>query len=177
MGVITKTYIRNVFLALLVSTSCWSQQHGLLSVSFDPKMAISGPYETSEHGEMDLTIRLACYQDTYELGLYTELFPAINYYSFGLFYNYKLLLESHPKKFHNWVLPIGVEAGFIKRNSKQENLYFNFAFNGSVRYFLTKNFGLEVGVNYRYRSDLEAIYQDNFKIKANVFTGVVLVWP
>ena len=153
-----------------------AQKQGLLSFAFDPKMAVHGPYETSEHGELDLTIRLACHATRREIGLYTELFPAIDYYSFGLFYNYKILLEKQPRKFHHWVVPFGVEAGFIKREYKTDVLQFNFALNGSVRYFFIKNMGVEAGINYRYRSDLEKMYQDNFKMKMNSFVGVVFVW-
>ena len=177
MGVESIKKIFFVTLLICFSYTCLAQKHALLSFSFDPKMAIEGPYETSEHGEMDLTIRLACYSDKHEFGLYTEIFPAIDYYSFGLFYNYKILLEKKPKDFHHWVIPVGAEFGFIKRSSKQGALEFNFAFNSSLRYFFTKNIGAELGVNYRYRSDLEKMYQDNFKMKMNIFTGIVFVWP
>jgi len=119
------------------------QSYWLLSFTLDPKMLVEGPYESSEHGELDLTIRLACYHKNYEVGLYTALFPAIEYYSFGVFSNYKILLESNPKKFDRWVLPVGVEMGFIRRvrtnvfhhgSDKEEDvLQFTFGVNASVR--------------------------------------------
>lgn len=163
-----------------------SQSSGLLSFSLDPKMLIEGPYATSEHGELDLTIRLGSSQKRSEVGLYTELFPAIGYYSFGLFSNYKILLESNPKKFHRWEVPVGGELGFIRRAHRdvshrglcaEEVLQFNFALNASVRYFFIKNMGVEIGINYRYRSDLAKIYQDYFQLRANIFTGIVFRWP
>jgi hypothetical protein len=194
-----------LFLLVLFSTKMVSQSSVLLSFTVDPKMLLKGPYKTSLHGELDLTIRLACYHRRYEIGLYTELFPAIEYYSFGFFSNYKIPLESNPKKFHRWVVPIGGEIGFIKRNHrekppsrarylspiakgarhrppppppfKREELEFSFAFNTSIRYFFSKNMGVELGVNYRYRSDLEKIYQDNFQMRYNIFTGIVFRWP
>ncbi|MDG1805460.1 hypothetical protein, partial [Flavicella sp.] len=94
------------------------------------------------------------------------------------FFKYKFLLEKNPKKFNRWVLPIGADVGFIKRNQEFEEkvLMFNFAIDGGVRFFMTKNIGLELGINYRYRSDLEEIYQDNFQMRYNVYSGLVFVW-
>lgn len=181
---ITKCFF--VFLLIIFSNRAVSQSSGMLSFTLDPKMLAVGPYETSEYGELDLTIRLGCSKERFEIGLYTELFPAIGYYGFGLFSNYKFFLDSNPKTFHRWVVPIGGELGFIRRVHREANnlrshrdkvLQFNFGFIGSVRYFIIKNMALELGVDYRYRSDLEKIYQDDFQLRANVFTGIVFTWP
>ena len=159
-------------------TNFYAQSQGMVSIVIDPKMAVEGPYKTSEHGELDITLRVACHHLKYEIGAFTELFPAIEYYGFGLFFKYKFLLEKNPKKFNRWVLPIGADVGFIKRNQEFEEkvLMFNFAIDGGVRFFITKNIGLELGINYRYRSDLEEIYQDNFQMRYNVYSGLVFVW-
>ena len=159
------------------SGRAYSQSAGLLSFTVDPKMLVQGPYTTSEHGALDLTIRLACAGKRYEVGLFAEIFSEIEYYSFGFFSNYKILLESKPKKFRRWVLPVGAEVGFIKRNSKIDVLKFNFALNGSLRYYFVKNVGLELGMNYRYRSDLEVLYHDNGQMRVNMFSGIVFRWP
>jgi len=163
-------------LLLIFVLNCFSmldtnaQKQGMVSFSSDPKMAVEGPYKTSEHGEIDMILRAASYHLRYEIGVFTELFPAIEYYGFGLFFKYKFLFEKYPKKFNRWVLPIGVDLGFIKRNQEfvEKVLMFNFALDTSIRFFMTENIGLELGVNYRYRSDLEEIYQDNFQMRHNV---------
>lgn len=172
-----KTYLC-VFIFVWLSEKNFGQQStGMFSVVLDPKMAITGPYPTSKHGELDVTLRLGVHKRKYEVGLFSEIFYAIDYYSFGIFYNRKFIVSSDPKaNYDNWVVPIGVDFGVIKRNVKRETLHVNFSLNGSLRYYFHKNWGIEGGVNYNYRADLEEIYRDNKPMRMSGFLGVITIF-
>ena len=176
MRLVNKKHIGIVVLGMFCTISSLSQNKGLFSVMIDPKMLIVGPYETSEHGELDIIFKIAHHNPHHEIGLYSELFSAIGYYSFGMFYNYKFLIESEKKDFNRFVFPVGIELGFIKRKDEVDLLEYSFALNGSIRYFLVKNWAIEVNYRWIKRSDLTELYDEGFLMKSNMYTGLVYVW-
>ena len=146
-----------------------------VSLSFDPKMIIVGPYETSEKGEWDLLLRFAHRRKHFEYTLFYEGFKSISYSSAGIGVNYLFLKKDAKSRFNRLEMGLGPGFGVIVRKELdvRENY---FEFNGEFRYFFNKHLGLMFLGNFKYRNDLVARYDEDEPWRFSNFWGIIYRW-
>ena len=158
--------MKKAILIFMLLTSIARSQEGL-SLYIDPSMAISGPYETSESGELDLLIKFsATNTPIHEAGVCIEIFRAIRFYDFEFFYNRRLRYKKIEGLF-------GFGIGIITRNIKDgSGTYTSASLNNEARYYISDRVALCILGNYRYRGDLHKIYNDDNPFRFSTFVGV-----
>ena len=126
-----------------------------ISIGLDPKMALQGPYEDSKP-EIDFQLRFIDVYDFGEVGLFTEYFPTINYFNWGLFTNKRIYQD------RNIEILTGIEASIIIRGEGKANAgYLSYGFNGDIRHYFN-HFGLGVQGNYKRRPELQKFVYSTF---------------
>lgn len=169
---ITKKILVLFFALLLCKIVCTAQKSVFLSLSLDPKMLITGPYDTSKQGALNYVFRLGATGETHEYGLSLENFSEIGYFSYSAFYNYK---NPFGIAVENFSFLIGAEVGRLIRKV-EDYRGVTFAVNAETRYHFNKNWGVLLAATYRYRCDLVEVYQENNCYKFNGYTGVFFNW-
>ncbi len=141
-----------ILLMLMLIPQCNAQA---ISIGLDPKMALQGPYENSKP-EIDFQIRFIDVYEFGEVGLFTEYFPTINYFNWGLFGNKRLY------EYRNLELLAGIEASVVVRGRGKANAgYLSYGFNGDIRHYFGK-FGIGIQGNYKRRPELEKFVYSTF---------------
>lgn len=146
-----------------------------VSLSFDPKMIIVGPYSHSEQGEWDLLLRFAYRNKHMEYSLFAEAFKSISYGAAGVNINYLFYIKEAKNQFNRWEFGVGPGFGLIVR--KELDLKENFIeFNGEARYFFNNGLGVMLLGNLKYRSDLVVKYDEDEPWRLSSFVGLIYRW-
>ena len=130
-----------LFLFLNKTSFAQKEKDFRVSLGYDPKMKLLGPYETSEEGEWNLLFRFAHRRKHMEYTLFLETFDAISYGALGVGVNYLFLIKDSQNRFNRWEFGIGPGFGVIVRKELDVKENF-FELNGEFRYFFNKNLGL-----------------------------------
>lgn len=146
-----------IIITLLISVNSLAQENIIIETGLDPKMLNAGPYATSEHGELDLLLKVGYNHKKHRFGVFTERFSAIQFYVSGLFYDFQISQWKIGKS--KIRLSQGMDFGMISRPKFDSNTL-SVALNSHMSINLTKKINLKYTANLRHRSDLNHIYKD-----------------
>ena len=141
-----------------------------ISFQFDVKNAFYG--STVNKPSFNYIIKvtdLYNYSQNLELGIFFEQFKEINYLSYGVTSNYRIL---NFDKFH---FLTAVELSMITRNYPEKaNLsYYSYGFNQEFRYIIN-NIGLQLSINSKRRTD-QNYWNSESKFVHSMYIGIVYI--
>jgi hypothetical protein len=164
-------------IVLLFGFSGSFQNKGIVLLSIDPRMLLNGPYEDSTGGELNFVVRAGVTNFKNEMGVSFESFSALDYRGYEAFYNYKFFTKKIENESRYFEFLGGVASGVVTR-PKQDVSELTLALNAESRYYFSKNWGLSITGNYRYRGDLVEMYDasfSNYMVFSGYF-GVLFRW-
>ena len=155
-----------LLISLCVKNSS-GQQTLIVETGLDPKMLATGPYSNSEHGELDYILKIGYKLNRYEVGIFTERFEAIKFYTSGI-YTSAAIYRRHINN-SQVTLSCGVDAGILSRPDLNSNS-FTYSLNSGLMFRINEKISIKYTANFRQRSDLVKIYNEK---KAFKFAGYI----
>ena len=158
---------RKITLALffLLTLSAFGQNNPYIEIGFDPKMITNGPYEGADSA-LDMMVKVGIHGKRLDYNFYTEVFNATRYYSYGIgmMIPYRLYPPESQNRTTSLDFAFGFDVGLISRPELNSTTG-SFGLNLETRFNIGKSFTLKYLANWRYRSDLVNVYneQNNFK--------------
>ena len=150
-----------------------AQNSYFIEAGFDPRMLTNGPYEGAPSA-LDLLTKVGIHTERLDYYVYGEFFNATSFYSYGVgaMVPYRLFPKEALDRDTSLDVAFGLDIGLISR-PEFESTTGSFGFNIETRFNIGKHFTLKYLANWRYRSDLESIYNETNNFKYGGYLTVV----
>lgn len=159
--------MKRILLILLLLPMLMTAQS--ISIGFDPAVAI-GTTDVPSYPAMDIQLRVNINNTLKnEYGVFVEAFPEIDYYQWGLFYQYAVFNTNHCRTTPKFQLFGGVELSQLFKVGENSTTYMiSYGANIVPRYNLGKFF-IELQCNLELRSEWNKyVYSNYINIGINI---------
>jgi len=152
--------MKKLIIILLFPLILTAQQ---VAIGFDVRNALIGSDVNCP--SLDVQLKISDITPHREIGLEFEYFKEIDYFSYGVYSNYLVNVNSFQLAFGGELIQI-IRGKFTS---------FAYGFNGEIRYFITDKIGVSTQYNIRRRTDLQLLYNDGRFVNSG-FVNLIYKW-